>query len=43
MISPDCSAADDLGLQRQAYYRPVVDESNERFSWGSLDLDGLRV
>ncbi|TKA57459.1 hypothetical protein B0A53_00688 [Rhodotorula sp. CCFEE 5036] len=28
---------------RQAYYRPVVDDSEERFSWGSLDLDGLRM
>ncbi|GAA5879340.1 hypothetical protein JCM3774_003797 [Rhodotorula dairenensis] len=28
---------------RQAYYRPVVDDSNEPFSWGSFDLDGLRM
>ncbi|GAA6054227.1 hypothetical protein JCM3770_001401 [Rhodotorula araucariae] len=26
----------------QAYYRPTVDESNEHFSWGGVDLDGLR-
>ena len=25
-----------------AYLRPAVDESRERFSWGDLDLQGLR-
>ncbi|GAA5821218.1 hypothetical protein JCM11251_004518 [Rhodosporidiobolus azoricus] len=26
----------------QAYYRPTVHDSDERFSWGGIDLDGLR-
>ncbi len=27
---------------REAYLQPVVDESKEKFSWGSPDLDLLR-
>ncbi|GAA6027996.1 hypothetical protein JCM8097_001821 [Rhodosporidiobolus ruineniae] len=27
----------------QAYYRPTVEESDESFQWGGVDLDGLRM
>ena len=28
-------------MQRDAYYHPAVDESEEPFKWGLPDLDGL--
>jgi DNA excision repair protein ERCC-5 len=28
--------------QRDAYYHPTVDNSEEPFKWGLPDLDGLR-
>ncbi len=30
-------------LQREAYNRPTVDESDEPFQWGFPDLNGLRM
>ena len=29
-------------VQRDAYYHPTVDNSEEPFKWGLPDLDGLR-
>jgi DNA excision repair protein ERCC-5 len=29
-------------VQRDAYYHPAVDESEEPFKWGLPDLDGLQ-
>lgn len=29
-------------MQRDAYYHPTVDESEEAFKWGMPDLDALR-
>lgn len=30
------------GVQRDAYYHPTIDDSEEPFKWGLPDLDGLR-
>lgn len=30
-------------LQRDAYYHPVIDNSEEPFKWGLPDLDALRM
>lgn len=32
----------NLRLQRDAYYHPTVDSSDEPFKWGIPDLDALR-
>lgn len=32
----------DAYVQSDAYYRPTVQESDENFVWGTVDLDGLR-
>jgi hypothetical protein len=41
----DANKASDVSPDAQfdAYYRPTVQESDERFSWGTVDLDGLRM
>ena len=31
-----------MHVQRDAYYHPTVDESDEPFKWGLPDLDALR-
>lgn len=31
-----------IAVQRDAYYHPTVDDSDEPFKWGLPDLDGLR-
>ena len=38
--SPGALRTDDV--QRDAYYHPTVDNSEEPFKWGLPDLDGLR-
>jgi DNA excision repair protein ERCC-5 len=30
-----------MGVQRDAYFHPTVDDSEEPFKWGLPDLDGL--
>jgi DNA excision repair protein ERCC-5 len=31
-----------MTAQRDAYYHPTIDDSEEPFKWGLPDLDGLR-